>query len=268
MFILEGLPSFILGITTFFYLTDHPQDAKWLTPEEKAWLVGELQKERAEQSKQESKHSVMDGFRNRKVWILALIYITYITGALGIGYFMPQIIKGFSKILTNTQVGLLTMVPYVCAGVGMYLWGRRSDRTGERFLHASLPVFVSAAAIASISYFSDNLVLAMAMLVIATVGTYCFNGPYWAIPPKFVMGAEAAVGIAAINSVGNLGGFIGPYIMGYLKTATGGTSAGLFVMCGSMALSGVLILWMRHKYQSELEHEQAISRVSESALKL
>ncbi|MFC8689687.1 MFS transporter [Brevibacillus porteri] len=246
MFILEGLPAVFLGFVTLAYLPDRPRDAKWLAAEEKKWIQDELDKEAT--NKITSKHhSMKEAFRNPKIWLLSLVYFLYITGGLGIGFWMPQIIKGLSNVLTNTQVGLITMVPYIVAAVVMNIWGRRSDRKGERFFHAALPLVVAAVALFGIGL-GSNPFTSIGLIIIALSALNSFNGPYWALPPHFLKGSTAAVGIAFINSMGNLGGFLGPYLMGALKSATGGVSVGLYVLSGCMLVACLLLLWMRKKY--------------------
>jgi ACS family tartrate transporter-like MFS transporter len=248
MLILEGLPAIILGFVTFFYLTDRPDDATWLTEEERNWIIGELEKEKASKPVQQ-RPSIKDAFKDIRVWILALIYFLATTGGLGIGIWLPQIIKGLSKMFTNTQVGLITMIPYIFAAIAMNIWGRHSDRTGERFYHTALPLFLSAVGMIGIGYVTHSPIISIIIIVFTLASKYCFNGPFWALPPYFLAGGSAAAaGIAFINSVGNLGGFLGPFMMGALKDLTGGVSAGLYSLGGCIILACLLLLWMRKKY--------------------
>jgi len=247
MFILEGVPSILLGITTLFYLTDSPDKATWLTPAEKQWIMQELEREK--QAKEKDKNSsFIDALTNPKVWLLSLIYILFITGGLGIGLWLPQIIKGLSSVFTNTEVGFITTLPYIAAVIAMNWWSRHSDKTGERFFHAAFPLIIFALGVFGMGFITDSPILSILMIVIAMAGQYCFNGPFWTLPPYFLTGPAAAVGIALINSIGNLGGFFGPYLMGALKDFTGSVSAGLYVLCGCIFASCVLLVLMQHIY--------------------
>lgn len=249
MFVLEGLPAIIMGVITFYYLTDRPDDAKWLTQEEKNWLKAELQKEHEAKLKVKQ-YTTKEVLTNPRVWHLSLIYFTLVLGLYGIGFWMPQIIKAFSKLLTNTQVGLLTMIPYIVAGIAMILWARRSDRTGERRIHAAIPPVVGALGLIGAGMTTDP-VISIIFMSVATMGIYSFFGPFWSLPALFLSESAAAVGIALINSIGNLGGFVGPYVLGMLKDVTGTVKAGLFFLSASLVISSLLVLAMRKEHASE-----------------
>lgn len=248
MFVLEGLPAIIMGVITFYYLTDRPDDAKWLTQEEKNWLKAELQKEHEAKLKVKQ-YTTKEVLTNPRVWHLSLIYFTLVLGLYGIGFWMPQIIKAFSKLLTNTQVGLLTMIPYIVAGIAMILWARRSDRTGERRIHAAIPPVVGALGLIGAGMATDP-VISIIFMSVATMGIYSFFGPFWSLPALFLSESAAAVGIALINSIGNLGGFVGPYVLGMLKDVTGTVKAGLFFLSASLVVSSLLVLAMRKEHAS------------------
>ena len=130
----------------------------------------------------------------------------------------------------------------------MNWWSRHSDKTGERFFHAAFPLIIFALGVFGMGFITDSPILSILMIVIAMAGQYCFNGPFWTLPPYFLTGPAAAVGIALINSIGNLGGFFGPYLMGALKDFTGSVSAGLYVLCGCIFASCVLLVLMQHIY--------------------
>lgn len=231
MFLIEGAPAVIFGIVTLFYLADKPEDAKWLTEEEKNWLIAELEKERVKEAdgkKGSAKHSGhIEALRDAKVWYFAIIYFVYIAGTLGVSYWMPQIIDGMSASLSNTQIGLIATIPYIVATIAMNWWSVRSDRKGERWLHAALPLLVGAITLIGAGV-TLQPVLGMLFITLSLTGMYCYKGPFWALPTTMLNPAQAAVGIAVVNSIGNLGGFIGPYAVGALKDLTGGTSAGLY----------------------------------------
>lgn len=246
MFVLEGLPAVIFGVITFYYLTDRPDDAKWLTEEEKNWLKAELQREQAAKQKMK-KYTTKEVFKNPRVWHLSLIYFTLVLGLYGIGFWMPQLIKAFSKSLSNTQVGLITMIPYIVGGIAMIVWARRSDRTGERRIHAAIPPAIGALGLIGAGISSDPVV-SIIMMAIATAGIYSFFGPFWSLPALFLSEAAAAVGIAIINSIGNLGGFVGPYALGLLEGLTGSATAGLIFLSASLIATSLLVLAIRKEY--------------------
>lgn len=240
MFILEGIPAIIIGIITYYYLTDRPQEAKWLTKDEKEWLIQEIRHEN-EQKVGSKHHSARDVLTNPQVWRLSFIYLTLVIGLYGIGFWMPTIIKSFSSILTNTQVGLITMIPYIAAGICMILWARRSDRSGERRMHTALPPLLGALGLIGAGM-TTNPYLSVIMMSIATIGIYSFFGPFWSLPAFFLTEVSAAVGIALINSIGNLGGFVGPYMIGYLNELTGNMEAGLYFLSFSLIITSLLVL--------------------------
>ncbi|PLT30046.1 MFS transporter [Peribacillus deserti] len=247
LFVLEGIPAVIFGIITYFYLTDRPEHAKWLSQEEKDWLNAELQRERKAKPKAE-KHSIKEVLKNPRVLRLALIYLTTVTGLYSIGFWLPTIIKDFSQAgTTNTQVGLITMIPYIAGAVAVVLWGRHSDKTGERKLHIALPPLVGAVGLIGSGMASDP-VTSLIFLTIGTVGIYSFLGPFWSLPALFLTESAAAVGIAFINSVGNLGGFLGPYTLGYLVDATGKMQAGLFFLAALLIISSLLVFSIKKEH--------------------
>ncbi|MED4729451.1 MFS transporter [Aneurinibacillus migulanus] len=261
MFVLEGMPAVILGIVTFFYLTDRPEDAKWLTKEEKNWLLAELKKEREakeQTEKNQKQHGHKEALTDSKVWYLALIYFVYIAGTLGVGYWMPQIIKGLSTYLTNTQIGLIATIPYIAASIAMNYWSRRSDRMEERRMHSALPLIVAAITLIGAGMTAQPF-LAMFLITVSLAGMYCFKGPFWALPTMLLTPAKAAVGIAVINSIGNLGGFVGPYAVGLLKDTTGSTSAGLYFLSAMLLIAFLMLLFMRKEKNNSSEETNKIA---------
>ena len=226
MLLLEGAPAILGGIACYMLLTDRPEDASWLRPEEKNWLAGELEHERLPQRPAVKHLGTWQAISNPKVLYLSAIYFVYQCGSLGVGYWMPQIIKGFARHLSTTQIGLVAMLPYAIATVGMILWSRRSDRFGERKMHSAWPLLLSAATLTAASWVASP-VIAMACIAAALTGLYAFKAPFWAVPTLFLSRGTAAVSIAAINSIGNLGGFVGPYAIGKAKDMTGSATGGL-----------------------------------------
>ncbi|MBU5209715.1 MFS transporter [Bacillus safensis] len=245
MFIIEGAPAVILGFVTYFYLTDRPEQAKWLTAEEKNWLISELRKDeelREKKGQQTTSHKT--ALTDPKLWYLALIYFVYTAGTLGVGYWMPQIIKGLSSYLSNTQIGFIATIPYIIASIVMNYWSRRSDRTGERRMHTALPLLVAGLTLLSVGMVS-NPFIAMIFITISLAAMYCFKGPFWSLPTMILSPATIAVGIAVINSIGNLGGFVGPYAVGWLKDATGKMQAGLIFLSIILIIAFILVLAMK-----------------------
>ncbi|MFP3839374.1 MFS transporter [Bacillus safensis] len=245
MFIIEGAPAVILGFVTYFYLTDRPEQAKWLTAEEKNWLISELRKDeelREKKGQQTTSHKT--ALTDPKLWYLALIYFVYTAGTLGVGYWMPQIIKGLSSYLSNTQIGFIATIPYIIASIVMNYWSRRSDRTGERRMHTALPLLVAGLTLLSVGMVS-NPFIAMVFITISLAAMYCFKGPFWSLPTMILSPATVAVGIAVINSIGSLGGFVGPYAVGWLKDATGKMQAGLILLSIILIIAFILVLAMK-----------------------
>jgi MFS transporter, ACS family, tartrate transporter len=243
MLFLEGVPAVIFGIVCFFRLTDKPEQAKWLKPDEKEWLAAELERDR--KSRKNVKHlSVLQAIKNSKVLYLSFIYFVYQCGSLGVGYWMPQIIKGLSGKLTHTEIGLIAMVPYIVATAAMVLWSRSSDKRNERKLHSAIPLGVAAIALFCAGLVTD-VTWAMALISIALAGLYGFKSPFWALPTLFLSRSTAAVSIAVINSIGNLGGFVGPYMLGVVKGTSNSATGALAFLAGLLVIAFLMTLFMR-----------------------
>jgi ACS family tartrate transporter-like MFS transporter len=243
MLLLEGVPAILGGFATWFLLTDRPEQARWLKPEERDWLAGEIAKDRA--ASPSVKHlGTFKAITDPGVLYLAVIYFIYQCGSLGVGYWLPQIIKGFSDTLSNVEIGLIATVPYAVATLGMILWSRNSDRTGERQRHAAFPLLLSAATLGAV-ILTDNPVVSIALIAAALTGLYAFKAPFWAMPSLFLSRSTAAVSIAAINSIGNLGGFVGPYAIGMVKSRTGSPAYGLVFLAGLILVAFLMTLLAR-----------------------
>jgi MFS transporter, ACS family, tartrate transporter len=243
MLLIEGGPALLAGVFNYFWMTDRPEQAKWLKPEEREWLAAELEKDHA--AKKEVKHlGIVAAITNPKVLFLSAIYFIYQLGNLGIGLWMPQIIKGLSSGLTNFEIGMIAMLPYGVATIAMVLWSRHSDRTGERQKHSALPLLGAAIALGATGLFSEPAI-AMALISIALAGIYAFKSPFWSLPGLFLSRSTAAVSIAAINSIGSLGGFVGPYGIGYIKDATGSAYGGLLFLSGLLFVAFVMTWFAR-----------------------
>lgn len=263
LFIIAGLPAVILGIITLFYLNDRPEHAKWLTSEEKNWLINELQREHAKKINVK-KLSFKEVLKNRIVWKFTFINLTFVVGLYGISFWMPRIIQSLSSVLTNTQVGLITMIPYLLGAIAMVLMARRSDRTGERKYHAAFGPVVGSLGLIGVLVSSNNPILAIIMMCVATIGLYSFSGPYWALTSSFVAAEAAAVGIGIINSVGNLGGFIGPYVIGMLNDATGSIAFGLAFLALMLILTSIQLLLIKRENTYSDKKQSVTNEVAES----
>ena len=225
MYIAEGIPTVIAGFATLFIMTDKPEQAKFLTAEEKAWLTAKLASER--QAKEAMRtFGLWEGLFNSKVLLLALNYFGIVTASLGMLFFIPQIIKSIG-VTSNMTVGWLTMLPYICGGISLVVWGRISDRMKERRWNLLAACIVSTAGLV-IAGMTMGSWWALAGMSIAAIGFYGSKGPFWAMPPMFLTGTAAAASLAWINSIGNLGGFFGPWYVGVMKDTTGSYAGGLY----------------------------------------
>lgn len=251
MLVLEGAPAIVGGIACLLFLKDKPKDAKWLTEAERAWLERELENDR--KSRPAAAHlPLRKTLVNPRVLYLSFIYFVYQCGSLGVGYWMPQIISGFSKTLTHTQVGMIAMVPYIFATAIMILWSRRSDRHNERRLHAAIPLAFAACALLGAGL-TGNPYLSIAMISVTLAGLYAFKSPFWALPTLFLSRSTASVSIAIINSIGNLGGFVGPFVIGYIKGQGHGAAAGLLVLAALLVISFLMTWFIRVAEQREAQ---------------
>ena len=218
MYLAEGLPATVLGFVVLAWLTEKPAEARWLTPEQRDWLGEKIAAEHAEATKRH-RIGLGESLRHPTVWLLALIMFCCQTGSYGLTLWVPTIIKGLSGF-TNLQTGFFSAIPYIAAALGMILIGRSSDRSGERILHLAIPTAIGALGFIATGMLSSP-VPAMIALTVAAVGDYGTRGPFWALPGKFLAGSSAAAAIALINAMGAVGGFVGPYAVGYLKDSTG-----------------------------------------------
>jgi len=241
MFFVEGVPAVVAGLLVLALLPSHPRDARWLTEQESSALEAQLA---AEERREVGKEvPVRAALINPQVIALSVVYFGIVFGLYVLAFFLPQVIKGFQQQFQMTfslvQIGLITAVPYAFASVAMVLWARRSDRTGERAGHVAIPAFVGAVAIAAALYMNSPL-LVMACITICAIGVYAAIPVFWQLPNTFLTGIGAAAGIGLINSFGNLSGFLGPYLTGWLQGLTGSFRAGLWVVAGFMVLAGII----------------------------
>jgi MFS transporter, ACS family, tartrate transporter len=233
MYIAEAVPTVVLGVLTYFVLTDRPEQAKFLTEEERNWLVTTIAAERRAKEAVR-KFTLWQALYNPKVLLLALNYIGIVTASLGMLIFVPQMIKSLGNY-SNMTVGWLTMIPYICGGIAMVVWGRISDRMNERRWNLFIGCVFSTVGLV-IAGMTMGSWWALVGMSIATMGFYGSKGPFFAMPPMFLSGTGLAAGIAWINSLGNLGGFFGPWYVGVMKDVTGSYAGGLY----GLALLGLL----------------------------
>ena len=238
MFLIEAIPAVILGVVVFFYFFDRPEKAAWLKPDEREWLVKTMQAEDANKGGQQQ-HSILRGLANPRVLALALIYFGTSAGLYTLGIWAPQIIKELG--VSSMTVGLLNAIPPIISVVAMILWSRHSDKTNERTWHVALACLTAAVGLA-IAASTGSMFGLIAALTIVNVGISCSKPPLWSMPTMFLSGAAAATGIATINSIGNLGGFAGPAMIGWVKDQTGSFAGGLYFVAGLLILSTVLTL--------------------------
>ncbi len=242
VYLIEALPALLLSFAVLFYLTDKPADATWLADDERNWLVARQAQEREHR---EAVHifSVKEALFNPRVLAVALIYFGANATNYGLSFFLPQIVKSFG--LTNLQTGFVTSLPYIVGVISMVFWGRHSDRKLERKWHVAIALLVAAGGIAAAAGL-DNPVQKMIALSIAGFGIFGCLPVIWTLPAAFLSGAAAAGGIAAVNSLGNLAGFFGPYAMGWIKDSTGGFGAGLLCLSGAGLIGVAAVLLLHH----------------------
>jgi MFS transporter, ACS family, tartrate transporter len=242
LFLLEGIPSVLVGVAVLWLLPDRPRDARWLPAAERAWLEERLELERGDLA---SSHgaSLRRALADPLVWWLGLSYFLLVVALYGFALWLPQLVKA-SGDFSNFEVGVITAIPYAVAAVGMILVGRSSDRTGERYLHLALPALAGALGFVAVTR-TGTTGLLIAALSLAAFGVLGWLGPFWALPTAFLREQAAAGGIALINSMGAVGGFVGPYLIGGIKERTGEFTPGLLCLAGSLVAAVVIVLGLR-----------------------
>jgi MFS transporter, ACS family, tartrate transporter len=259
LFIIEGVPSILIGLWALRYLTDKPKEAVWLDPDERVALQARIDHEH--KNREAVRHYRLgEALISPRVLGLGLVYFGIGTAAYGLVYWLPQIIKDMATdvgldrvtgVSINTLTGYLFAVPFAFAVVGMIWWTRHSDVTHERVWHVICPAIVSGLALIASAYIA-NPVLAAVALIICAMGIYAALPTFWTLPTGFLTGSAAAGGIALINSIGNLGGFVGPYAMGWMKDATGETTLGLVALAACSIMAGVVTFLIGHDSKIEM----------------
>ncbi|WP_308819727.1 MFS transporter [Pseudonocardia alni] len=250
MFFVEGIPAVLLGIAVLWLLPDRPTRARWLPADQAVALEERIAAEDAAAAGQD--RGVAAALRDGRVVALSVVYFGIVFGLYVLAFFLPQIVAGFEQQFgadySLVEVGLITAVPYAIASVTMVLWARHSDRSGERGLHVAVPAVVGAVAIAGALYM-DSPLLVMACVTVCAIGVFAAIPPFWALPNAFLTGAGAAAGIGLINSFGNLSGFAGPFVAGWLKDLTGDSRAGMWVVAVMMLMSAAIAVAFRRTAQ-------------------
>lgn len=247
LFILEAAPTVVLGFVVMFYLTDRPEQAHWLEPHQREWLSARLDAERA-QREAIRHYKLGETLRNSRVWLLTAVYFGQNMTGYGLAFFLPQIVKKFGNSMGVT--GLISALPFAFAAVAMVLWGRHSDRTGERNKHAAFACFVNFAGLAACLVLNDPLWM-MVALILSQMGQSSIAPTFWTLPTAMLSGTAAAGGIAMINAVGNLGGFLGPYLMGVIQERTGNFALGLLAISMGALVATVILLALGHDRRLE-----------------
>jgi MFS transporter, ACS family, tartrate transporter len=254
MYIFEAIPTVLIGIVVFFYLTDRPSKARWLSPEEREWLDSRMVHERR---LIEEHHGlgILRSFFDPKVVLLSLNYVGIVTASLGMLLFLPQIIKELG--VSNMQVGWLTMIPYICGAISMVFCGWLSDHIGERRWSLFTTCVISTVGLV-IAGLTIGTWWSLAGMTVAAIGFYGTKGPFWSMPTMFLTGAAAATGIAWINSLGNLGGFFGPSLVGWAKNLTGSFAGGLYALALCALVSAAISLfWLHIPHQAQVAADAA-----------
>lgn len=239
LFLIEALPSILGGVLVLLFLDDTAEKAKWLSPAERATLSAAVKADSAGTS-----HKVGAGFSDPRVWLLSLIYFGIVMGSYGIGFWLPSLISALG-VKGALQIGLWSALPNAAGIAGMLIFARSSDRLRERPVHVAIAALLGAAGLVGSVLSGSGLGLAMACLTLATFGIYAALPVFWTIPPIFLAGAASAAGIAIINSVGNLAGFVSPWIVGWIKDSTGSTNTGLYVIGGCLTAAALALMALR-----------------------
>ncbi|MBY5393539.1 MFS transporter [Rhizobium leguminosarum] len=238
MFLIEAIPAILFGVATFFYLDDTIQGAKWLNDEEKRVLTANIEAEN--RAKTASPHSIAATLADRRVWLMCLIYFCFVLGQYGLNFWMPTIVKA-SGVNGNLNIGLISAIPYICTFVVMLALGRSADRLRERRWHLVVPAVIAAGGFVAATMATSTTV-SIVCLSLAAAGAISCAPLFWSLPTAFLAGTGAAAGIAWINSVGNLAGFLGPFLVGYLKDFTGTNSAGMYLLAAALIIGSLAVL--------------------------
>lgn len=243
LLILEGGPAVLAGIAALYYLTDRPSDAGWLTEDERSWITGELAREA--QTKPGQQPGIWKTLRDRNVLLLTAVYFLGACSQYGFTFFLPKMIQKLSGF-SSFQVAMIAAIPFLASWPAMLALGASSDRTGERRWHTAAAYVVLAAGLVGGVWAGENVALGLVMFSLAGIGISARLPAFWALPAALLGGAPAAASIGAINCIGNLGGLVGPYVLGALSDASGGSyTAGMWILAGTALLAAVLVVLVR-----------------------
>jgi MFS family permease len=243
VFMLEGLPSILMGIVTLFYLTDRPSEARWLPEDEKTWLIAQLKQE-ADARVAAGRVRITDAFRQPQILLLTASFFLIVTGNQALIFFLPSITDAMKSLPVAMRTAV-TMLPYLCGVAGILVNGFSSDRTGERRWHMAVPMWINGIALGMAILAGDRVALALSFYCLSGAAAQAYMPVFWTLPTAFLGKSAAAAAIGVINSLGNLGGFAGPYIFGYLRTSTGSYETGLWFLAGCMLMAGALAALIR-----------------------
>jgi MFS transporter, ACS family, tartrate transporter len=248
LLILEGLPAIGCGVLTYALLPSRPAEANFLTRDEGEWIINALAYEE-KQKKMKHQISATQALGDGRVWHLAAIGFSMANGLYAMSFWMPQLVKSFSRLYSNTVVGFLVMIPHLAGLVAMLLVSRSSDKRLERRYHIAIPAIVGGIALLLLGR-TNSAFLSVTLLSVVAVGIYSFYGPFYSLPSQFLAGFSAASGIALISSVANLGGFVGPYEIGAINTKTGSLYGGLAAVGVSLFVCAALVFVLPKERQS------------------
>jgi MFS transporter, ACS family, tartrate transporter len=241
LFLIEGLPAILLVPVVLMTMTERPADATWLTTDERDWLSREMAVEQAQTA---HAHVTLRGaLLSARLWVVSVPYLCIVIAFYGVSFWLPQIVQANSGLGSATVV-LLSAIPYVAATIGLVVVGASSDRYAERRWHVAVPCLIGAAGFVLTVIAPQTLAVALAALSMAAFGIWGTLGPFWTLPTAFLRGTAAAGGIALVNSVGNVGGFIGPILVGWIRESTGQFAPGLLTLAGILVLGAVVVLTM------------------------
>ena len=238
MFLIEAIPAVLIGLATLMYLDNDVKSAKWLSDDEKKLLQADID---SDAKGKESKHGFGAIIKDGRVWLMCLIYFSFVMGQYGLTLWMPTLVKA-TGVTGNLQIGLLSAIPFGCAIIAMNLIGRSADRLRERRWHLVVPAMMGCVGFIGAALFADNTVISIAALSLAAAGVLTCAPLFWSLPTAFLSGAAAAVGIAAINSVGNLAGFVSPYLIGYFKDLTHSNATGMYMLAIMLVVGSIATL--------------------------
>ena len=247
IFFVGGLLAVILGVLSFFLLTDSPQKARWLDEPERQWLIETLAREGEERAAGRSNHGIWAGLRDKRVILLAVVFFLIQFGNYPLAFWLPQLVKKIGPELSAVQVSLVTAIPYACAAIVLFLMAMRFARRDAEVAHISVPLIFASGAFAVITAALGQPIIALIAITVATMCVLPATAMFWSLPTHYLTGAAAASGIALINSVGNIAGFVSPYSYGFLRDATGSDSVALAMLGAAVITAAVILIIWRNK---------------------